>query len=55
MTFYGPMNDIFIYQCETNPPQYEQALKKNIVSFDLDLFFKVTEVKLEVKWPKFTP
>ena len=33
----------------TTPPQYGQALTEKNAKCDLDLFFKVTEVKLEVK------
>ena len=31
------------------PPQYDQPLTEKNVRFGLDLFFKVTDVKLEVK------
>ena len=34
------------------PPQYDQALTEKNVICDLDLFFKVIEVKLEVKLEK---
>ena len=36
-------------QYENNPPQYDEALTDNHIRFDLDLFLKVTEVKLGVK------
>ena len=30
-------------------PKYDKAKIENIVRFDLDIFLKVTEIKLEVK------
>ena len=40
---------ILIQHYETNPLQYDQALTEKNVIFDLDLFLKVIEVKLELK------
>ena len=39
----------FICKYEINTPQYDQSLLEEIIKFDLDLNFKVIEVKLEVK------
>ena len=38
---------------ETNPPLYRHTLSVKIEKSDLDLIFKVTEVKLEVKLAVF--
>ena len=39
------MKHILIQHYATNPPQYDQAVIEDFHEFDLDLFFKVTEVK----------
>ena len=33
-----------------NHPQYDKVLQESIVKYDLDLIYKVKEVKLEVKF-----
>ena len=48
---YNSLNthNFIICKYEINTPQYDQSLLEEIIKFDLDLDFKVIEVKLEVK------